>query len=106
MPAPLPALNLVALPGQRLATLELGRGAWAVPAPRPALMLVALPGQRLATLERAGEMERRGFPGLSGASPFGPIARFLGLALTTRRIPFATAIAPIYAQTVEEFAQS
>jgi len=77
-----------------------------MPAPLPALNLVALPGQRLATLELAREIERRGFAGLSVASPFGTIAQCLGLALTTRRIPFATAIAPIYAQTVEEFAQS
>jgi alkanesulfonate monooxygenase SsuD/methylene tetrahydromethanopterin reductase-like flavin-dependent oxidoreductase (luciferase family) len=30
----------------------------------------------------------------------------VGLALATERIPFATAIAPIYAQSVDEFAQT
>jgi alkanesulfonate monooxygenase SsuD/methylene tetrahydromethanopterin reductase-like flavin-dependent oxidoreductase (luciferase family) len=33
------------------------------------------------------------------------MAQCLGLAFATERIPFATAIAPIYAQTTEEFAQ-
>ncbi len=33
------------------------------------------------------------------------MAQCTGLALATERIPFATAIAPIYAQTVDEFAQ-
>jgi alkanesulfonate monooxygenase SsuD/methylene tetrahydromethanopterin reductase-like flavin-dependent oxidoreductase (luciferase family) len=33
------------------------------------------------------------------------MAQCLGLAFATERIPFATAIAPIYAQTAEEFAQ-
>jgi alkanesulfonate monooxygenase SsuD/methylene tetrahydromethanopterin reductase-like flavin-dependent oxidoreductase (luciferase family) len=34
------------------------------------------------------------------------MAQCLGLAFATERIPFATAIAPIYAQTAEEFAHS
>jgi len=34
------------------------------------------------------------------------VAQCLGLAFATERIPFATAIAPIYAQTAEEFAHS
>jgi alkanesulfonate monooxygenase SsuD/methylene tetrahydromethanopterin reductase-like flavin-dependent oxidoreductase (luciferase family) len=34
------------------------------------------------------------------------MAQCLGLAFATERIPFATAIAPIYAQTEEEFAQT
>jgi alkanesulfonate monooxygenase SsuD/methylene tetrahydromethanopterin reductase-like flavin-dependent oxidoreductase (luciferase family) len=72
----------------------------------PALNLTAEPGQRLATLELAREIERRGFSGISVASPFGTIGQCMGLAFGTQRISFASAIAPIYAQTVDEFAQS
>jgi alkanesulfonate monooxygenase SsuD/methylene tetrahydromethanopterin reductase-like flavin-dependent oxidoreductase (luciferase family) len=72
----------------------------------PALNLAAMPGQRLAALELAREIERRGFAGISVASPFGTIGQCAGLAFATQRISFASAIAPIYAQTVDEFAQS
>jgi alkanesulfonate monooxygenase SsuD/methylene tetrahydromethanopterin reductase-like flavin-dependent oxidoreductase (luciferase family) len=72
----------------------------------PGLNLVAPPGQRLATLELAREIERRGFDTISVASPFGTIGQCTGLAFATQRISFASAIAPIYAQTVDEFAQS
>jgi alkanesulfonate monooxygenase SsuD/methylene tetrahydromethanopterin reductase-like flavin-dependent oxidoreductase (luciferase family) len=71
----------------------------------PALNLVARPGQRRATLDLAREIERRGFAGISVSSQFSNMAQCLGLAFATERIPFATAIAPIYAQTADEFAQ-
>src|SRR5260370_8038232 len=71
----------------------------------PALNLVAAPGQRRATLDIAREIERRGFAGISVSSQYSNMAQCLGLAFATERIPFATAIAPIYAQTSEEFAQ-
>src|SRR6266704_6289628 len=71
----------------------------------PALNLVAAPGQRRATLDLAREIERRGFAGISVSSQYNNTAQCLGLAFATERIPFATAIAPIYAQTTEEFAQ-
>ena len=70
----------------------------------PALNLVAAPGQRRATLDIAREIERRGFAGISVSSQYSNMAQCLGLAFATERIPFATAIAPIYAQTAEEFA--
>src|SRR5947209_12198280 len=73
---------------------------------RPALNLVAAPGQRRATLDLAREIERRGFAGISVSSQYSNMAQCLGLAFATARIPFATAIAPIYAQTAEEFAQT
>jgi alkanesulfonate monooxygenase SsuD/methylene tetrahydromethanopterin reductase-like flavin-dependent oxidoreductase (luciferase family) len=73
-------------------------------APLPALNLVAAPGQRRATLEIAREIERRGFAGISVSSQYSNMAQCLGLAFATERIPFATAIAPIYAETAEEFA--
>src|SRR6266576_1392969 len=76
----------------------------AVPAPLPALNLIATPGRRRATLEVAREIERRGFAGIAVSSSFANMAQCTGLAFGTERITFATAIAPIYAQTVEEFA--
>src|SRR5256884_5394904 len=72
----------------------------------PALNLIAEPGRRRAALDLAREIERRGFAGISVSSSYANMAQCTGLALATERITFATAIAPIYAQTVEEFAQA
>ncbi len=72
----------------------------------PALNLIAEPGRRRATLDLAREIERRGFAGISISSSYANMAQCTALALATERITFATAIAPIYAQTVEEFAQT
>lgn len=72
----------------------------------PALNLVAQPGQRRAALDLAREIERRGFAGISVSSQYSNMAQCLALAFATERIPFATAIAPIYAQTADEFAQT
>src|SRR5215469_16132508 len=77
-----------------------------MPEPLPALNLIAQPGQRRATLEIAREIEQRGFAGISVSSQWSNMAQCLGLALATERIPFATAIAPIYAETTEEFAHA
>jgi len=77
-----------------------------MPAPLPAISLVAVPGRRRQTLDIACEIERRGFSGIYMPSRYGNIAQCAGLALATERIPFGTAIAPIYAQTTEEFAVS
>jgi alkanesulfonate monooxygenase SsuD/methylene tetrahydromethanopterin reductase-like flavin-dependent oxidoreductase (luciferase family) len=70
----------------------------------PALSLVAVPGRRQATLELAREIERRGFAGIYVPSIFGNMAQCTALALATKTICFATAIAPIYARTAEDFA--
>src|SRR5438876_9353938 len=72
----------------------------------PALSLVAVPGRRRTTLDLAADAERRGFSGLYVPSMFGNMAQCAALALATERITFATAISPIYARTVEDFAQS
>jgi len=72
----------------------------------PALSLVAVPGRRRVTLEIAREAERRGFAGLYVPSIFGNMAQSTALALATEHIVFGTAIAPIYARTVEDFAHS
>jgi alkanesulfonate monooxygenase SsuD/methylene tetrahydromethanopterin reductase-like flavin-dependent oxidoreductase (luciferase family) len=70
----------------------------------PALGLVAVPGRRQATLELARDIERRGFAGIYVPSIFGNMAQCTALALATKSIRFATAIAPIYARTPEDFA--
>jgi alkanesulfonate monooxygenase SsuD/methylene tetrahydromethanopterin reductase-like flavin-dependent oxidoreductase (luciferase family) len=72
----------------------------------PALNLIATPGRRRATLDLAREIERRGFAQIQVSSSFANMAQCVGLAFATERISFATAIAPIYAQTVEEFAHT
>jgi alkanesulfonate monooxygenase SsuD/methylene tetrahydromethanopterin reductase-like flavin-dependent oxidoreductase (luciferase family) len=77
-----------------------------MPETLPALSLVAVPGRRQLTLDLAREAERRGFVGLYVPSIFGNMAQCTALALATERMIFGTAIAPIYAHTVEEFAQS
>jgi len=77
-----------------------------MPAALPALALMANPGQRRATLELAREIEHRGFAGISVSSSFGNMSQCAGLAFATEQIKFATAIAPIYAQSVDEFAQN
>ena len=70
----------------------------------PALNLIAAPGKRRATLDIARKIERRGFSGISVSSQFSNMAQCFGLAFATERIPFATAIAPICAQTADDFA--
>ena len=72
----------------------------------PGLNLIAEPGSRRAALDLAREIERRGFAMIQVSSSYANMAQCTGLALATERIAVATAIAPIYAQTVEEFAQS
>jgi alkanesulfonate monooxygenase SsuD/methylene tetrahydromethanopterin reductase-like flavin-dependent oxidoreductase (luciferase family) len=77
-----------------------------MPIALPALNLIAEPGRRRAALDTAREIERRGFAGISVSSSFGNMSQSVGLALATERTLFATAIAPIYAQSVDEFAQN
>lgn len=77
-----------------------------MPQPLPAISLVAVPGRRRQTLDMARDIERRGFAGIYIPSRFGNMAQCTALALATERIPFGTAIAPIYARTPEDFAHS
>src|SRR5262245_29356529 len=72
----------------------------------PALNLIAEPGRRRAALDLAREIERRGFAQIQVSSAYANMAQCIGLALATERIGFATAIAPIYAETTEEFAHT
>src|SRR6185295_1636240 len=77
-----------------------------MPQQLPAVSLVAVPGRRRATLEIAREIERRGFAGIYAPSVFSNMSLCESLAHVTERIVFATSIAPIYARTVGDFAQS
>ncbi len=77
-----------------------------MPEKLPAISLVAVPGRRRQTLDLAREVERRGFAGIYLPSRFGNMAQCTALAMATEHIRFGTAIAPIYAQTAEEFAMS
>src|SRR5712672_517998 len=77
-----------------------------MPEALPALSLVAVPGRRHATLDLAREVERRGFSGIYVPSIFANMAQSTALALATEHLVFGTAISPIYARTVEDFAQS
>jgi alkanesulfonate monooxygenase SsuD/methylene tetrahydromethanopterin reductase-like flavin-dependent oxidoreductase (luciferase family) len=72
----------------------------------PAVSLVAVPGRRRRTVELAQEIERRGFAGIFSPSMFSNMSLCEALAWHTERVTFGTAIAPIYARTVLDFAQS
>lgn len=77
-----------------------------MPQALPAIALVAVPGRRRRTIEIAQEIERRGFAGIYAPSLFGNMSLCEALAWNTTRIPFGTAIAPIYQRTLLDFAQS
>ena len=74
--------------------------------PLPALSLVAVPGRRQQTLDLAREIERRGFAGIYVPSILSNMAQCVALAMATKSIRFATAIAPIYGRVTEDFAQA
>ncbi|HET7884367.1 MAG TPA: LLM class flavin-dependent oxidoreductase [Acetobacteraceae bacterium] len=74
--------------------------------PLPAISLVAVPGRRRLTLDLARDIERRGFAGIYTPSMYGNMSQCEAMCWTTERIPFGTAIAPLYARTVLDFAQS
>lgn len=74
--------------------------------PLPAVSLAAVPGRRLATLELAREIERRGFSGIYCASFGDAMGLCLSLAHVTTTIPFGTTIANIYARTPADLGQS
>jgi len=71
---------------------------------KPAVALVAVPGRRRKMIEVAQEIERRGYAGLFCPSLGANMSLCEALAWHTTTIPFCTAIAPIYARTVSDFA--
>ena len=74
--------------------------------PLPAISLVAVPGRRRQTIEIARDIERRGYAGIYTPSMYGNMSQCEAMAWNTERMPFGTAIAPLYARTVLDFAQS
>src|SRR5215510_9545417 len=72
----------------------------------PAVSLVAVPGRRRATLEVARDIERRGFAAIFAPSLHANMSLCEALCHITDRIVLASSIAPIYARTVGDFAQS
>jgi alkanesulfonate monooxygenase SsuD/methylene tetrahydromethanopterin reductase-like flavin-dependent oxidoreductase (luciferase family) len=70
----------------------------------PAVALATVPGRRRRTIELAQEIERRGYAGLFCPSLGPNMSLCEALAWNTSTIPFCTAIAPIYARTVTDFA--
>ena len=72
----------------------------------PAISLVAVPGRRRLTMELARDVERRGFSGIYTPSMYGNMSQCEAMAWNTERIPFGTAIAPLYVRTVLDFAQN
>lgn len=74
--------------------------------PMPAVSLAAVPGRRRATLDAAREIEKRGFAAIYTPSIFSNMSLCEALCHVTSRITFATSIAPIYARTVGDFANS
>ena len=75
-------------------------------AQQPALSLAAIPGRRQKTLELAGEIERRGFPGIYCPSLADGLALCEALAFVTQAIEFGTSITPIYTRHVQDFANT
>ncbi|MEM7273419.1 MAG: LLM class flavin-dependent oxidoreductase [Actinomycetota bacterium] len=64
----------------------------------PAISLAAVPGRRVATVQLATEIERRGFSGIFCPSFGDAMGLCLSIANATERIEFGTAIQPIYFQ--------
>ena len=72
----------------------------------PGICIIATPRKRRAIVELAIEAEARGFAGIYTPSTLGNMSICEALAWNTKTIHFATAIAPIYQRTNEDFAQS
>ena len=72
----------------------------------PAVSLAAVPGRRMAILEIAKEVEKRGFPGIYGPSLSDNLALCEAIALVTERVEIGTSITPIYTRNVNDFAQT
>lgn len=72
----------------------------------PAVSLAAVPGRRLAILDIAREIEKRGFPGIFGPSLSDNLALCEAIALVTERVLIGTSISPIYTRNINDFAQT
>lgn len=74
--------------------------------PMPALSLAAVPGWRMATLELAREIERRDFSGIYCPSFGDAMGLCQAIAVSTDTIRFGTSIVNIYTRNVNDYAQS
>jgi alkanesulfonate monooxygenase SsuD/methylene tetrahydromethanopterin reductase-like flavin-dependent oxidoreductase (luciferase family) len=72
----------------------------------PAISLAAVPGRRMAILDIAREIEKRGFPGIFGPSLSDNLALCEAIALVTERVILGTSISPIYTRNINDFAQT
>src|SRR4029078_5763300 len=77
-----------------------------MPAALPALSIVAMPGRRRQKIELCRDAERRGFTGIYVPSPMGNMSMCEALAWQTDKIAVATSIVPIYMRTMIDFCQS
>ncbi|MGH7212636.1 MAG: LLM class flavin-dependent oxidoreductase [Acetobacteraceae bacterium] len=77
-----------------------------MPTTLPAVSLAAVPGRRRQTVDLAREIERRGFDGIFCPSLFASMSLCEALAWNTERVVFGPMIAPIYARTTPDFAQT
>src|SRR5918993_2228043 len=84
----------------------LAMGASILPRMKPAVSLVAVPGRRRATLELGQRLEQKGFTGIYCPSPGDGLALCHALALVTREIPLGTSIAHLYTRHPLEYAQA
>ena len=71
---------------------------------KPAISLAAMRGRRHAILEVARDIERRGFSGIYCPSFGDAVGLCEALALSTKGIPFGTAIANIYTRHPSDYA--
>lgn len=74
--------------------------------PLPALSLSAVPGRRVATLELAREIEDRGFAGIYCPSFGDGLGLCQAIAQVTERIELGTSIANMYTRHVADYAQT
>jgi alkanesulfonate monooxygenase SsuD/methylene tetrahydromethanopterin reductase-like flavin-dependent oxidoreductase (luciferase family) len=73
---------------------------------KPAVSLVAVPGQRQATIDLAKRIEQEEFTGIYCPSPFDGLGLCEALALVTKQIPIGTTISHIYTRHPVEYAQT
>jgi alkanesulfonate monooxygenase SsuD/methylene tetrahydromethanopterin reductase-like flavin-dependent oxidoreductase (luciferase family) len=73
---------------------------------KPAVSLVAVPGRRRATLELGQRLEQKGFTGIYCPSPGDGLALCHALALVTREIALGTSIVHLYTRHPFDYAQA
>ena len=72
----------------------------------PAISLIAPPGNRMATIELAKEIEKKGFSGIYTPSVGDTLALCEAISFATNEIKFGTSIMPIYFRTAYDIANT